>query len=60
MTMTTNSQCRSQQLKLLLIALLLLISTQISRVHCTQVKWTSNPDPNTPEAAKVPRSQKYW
>jgi len=24
------------------------------------VKWTGNNDPNAPEAAKVPRSQKYW
>ena len=24
------------------------------------VKWTGNNDPNAPEAARVPRSQKYW
>mmetsp|Transcript_4569 Transcript_4569/g.8811 ORF Transcript_4569/g.8811 Transcript_4569/m.8811 type:complete len:164 (+) Transcript_4569:38-529(+) len=26
----------------------------------TNVKWTGNQDPNAPEAARVPRSQKYW
>ncbi len=26
----------------------------------TQVKWTGNNDPNAPDAATAPRSQKYW
>lgn len=37
---------------------IVLISAKISSVSGTQVKWTGNPD--GPEAAKVPRSQKYW
>ena len=31
-----------------------------SLIQSTEVKWTGNNDPNAPEAAKVPRSQKYW
>lgn len=42
------------------IALLLLSLMAIRQVQCVNVKWTGNNDPNLPEAAKVPRSQKYW
>ena len=31
-----------------------------SFIQSTEVKWTGNDNPNAPEAAKVPRSQKYW
>ena len=31
-----------------------------SLIQSTEVKWSGNNDPNAPEAAKVPRSQKYW
>mmetsp|Transcript_27693 Transcript_27693/g.41015 ORF Transcript_27693/g.41015 Transcript_27693/m.41015 type:complete len:179 (-) Transcript_27693:1940-2476(-) len=43
-----------------LLILILALAQHPVQVHCTNVKWTGNNDPNAPEAAKVPRSQKYW
>lgn len=45
----------------LLLSLFYTVSTLIIvEVQSTNVKWSGNNDPNAPEAAKVPRSQKYW
>lgn len=44
----------------LLLTISICLSTLIQPSIATNVKWTGNTDPNAPEAAKVPRSQKYW
>ena len=45
----------------LLLSLFYTVSTLIIvEVQSTNVKWSGNNDPNAPEAARVPRSQKYW
>jgi hypothetical protein len=40
------------------IGLLVFCCSNVALVIGTEVKWTGNPD--GPEAARVPRSQKYW
>lgn len=42
-----------------IILLVLGLMANIPEVACTKIKWTGN-TANAPEAAKVPRSQKYW